>query len=122
MSRAPSGIRLSLTAAGTLLVLLAVLATLQYRWIGEISEADQARMRASARPAGHGVATHFNLSNSPALSHILVSRRGWPIKTATWARRLPKTQSAGPQSRDFRRSLRRSWWRGLEVRKMTSIG
>src|SRR5215472_17234171 len=70
MSRALSGIRFLLTAAGTLLILLAVLATLQYRWIGEISEADQERMRASARRAADGVATDFNLEISRALAHF----------------------------------------------------
>ena len=38
-----------LLAAATLLVLLAVLATLQYRWLGEVSEAERERMRASLR-------------------------------------------------------------------------
>ena len=38
-----------LLAAALLLVLLAILATLQYRWLGEVSEAERERMRASLR-------------------------------------------------------------------------
>ena len=38
-----------LLAAAILLVLLAVLATLQYRWLGEVSDAERERMRASLR-------------------------------------------------------------------------
>ena len=38
-----------LLGASAVLGLLAVLATLQYRWLGQISEADQARLRASAQ-------------------------------------------------------------------------
>lgn len=38
-----------LLAAAVLLVLLATLATLQYRWLGEVSEAERERMRASLR-------------------------------------------------------------------------
>jgi len=68
--RGLSGIRVSLAAAGLLVVLLVVLATLQYRWISEISEADQERMRASARRAADGVATDFNLEISRALAHF----------------------------------------------------
>ena len=38
-----------LLAAAVLLVLLATLATFQYRWLGEVSEAERERMRASLR-------------------------------------------------------------------------
>ena len=38
-----------LLAAAILLVLLAVLATLQYRWLGEVRDAERERMRASLR-------------------------------------------------------------------------
>jgi signal transduction histidine kinase len=38
-----------LLAAAMLLVLLALLATLQYRWLGEVSDAERERMRASLR-------------------------------------------------------------------------
>jgi signal transduction histidine kinase len=38
-----------LLAAAILLVLLAILATLQYRWLGEVSDAERDRMRASLR-------------------------------------------------------------------------
>src|SRR5262245_4452956 len=38
-----------LVVAGALVVLLATLATLQYRWLGEVSEAERERMRAALR-------------------------------------------------------------------------
>ncbi|HEY7213998.1 MAG TPA: HAMP domain-containing sensor histidine kinase, partial [Thermoanaerobaculia bacterium] len=46
--------RLPIAIAALLLVLLAVLAVLQWRWIGEVSDMEQQRMRAGlARSAGH---------------------------------------------------------------------
>jgi hypothetical protein len=62
-----SGIRLSLAAAGVLFLLLVVLATLQYRWIGEVSEAERDRLRASARRAADRVAADFDLEIARAL-------------------------------------------------------
>ena len=44
----------------TLLVLLAVLATFQYRWIGQVSEFESHRMRASLRVAGSHFADDFD--------------------------------------------------------------
>jgi signal transduction histidine kinase len=41
------GLRWQLIAAAVLLVLLGTLGTLQYRWLGEVSEAERQRMRAS---------------------------------------------------------------------------
>ena len=38
-----------LLAAAVLLVLLATLATFQYRWLGDVSQAERERMRASLR-------------------------------------------------------------------------
>src|SRR6266404_4367532 len=70
MPRTLSGIRLSLAAAGALVLLLALLATLQYRWIGEVSEAERDRMRASARQAADGVAADFNREISRALDEF----------------------------------------------------
>src|SRR5215471_17846278 len=54
-----SGVRLQLVLAAALSALLLVLATLQYRWIGEISEAERDRMRASALRAAEAVAADF---------------------------------------------------------------
>ena len=45
----PSSSGIFWLAPAVLLVLLATLATLQYRWSGELSEAEGARLRASAR-------------------------------------------------------------------------
>src|SRR5580765_2361918 len=49
-----------LLAAALLLVLLAILATLQYRWLGEVSEAERERMRASLRTRASALAQEFD--------------------------------------------------------------
>ena len=49
-----------LLAAALLLVLLAILATLQYRWLGEVSEAERERMRASLRTRASELAQEFD--------------------------------------------------------------
>ena len=49
-----------LLAAALLLVLLAILATLQYRWLGEVSEAERERMRASLRTRASEFAQEFD--------------------------------------------------------------
>ena len=49
-----------LLAAAILLVLLAVLATLQYRWLGEVSEAERERMRASLRTRASDFTQEFD--------------------------------------------------------------
>ncbi len=57
---ARSAIRNSLFAAGLLFALLAVLATLQFRWIGEVRDAERERLQASARAAADAVAIEFD--------------------------------------------------------------
>ena len=49
-----------LLAAALLLVLLAILATLQYRWLGEVSEAERERMRAGLRTRASELAQEFD--------------------------------------------------------------
>src|SRR5580765_738332 len=49
-----------LLAAALLLMLLAILATLQYRWLGEVSEAERERMRASLRTRASALAQEFD--------------------------------------------------------------
>ena len=56
----PGATRTSLAAAGALVLLVALLATLQYRWIGEIRDAERDRMRASARAAAMAVAADLD--------------------------------------------------------------
>ena len=48
-----------LTIAAALLVLLAALATMQYRWLGDVSEAERARLRASCTSTRHRVCGGF---------------------------------------------------------------
>jgi signal transduction histidine kinase len=58
-----------LLAAAILLVLLAILATLQYRWLGEVSEAERERMRASLRTR----ASEFTLEFDSELTRTYVA-------------------------------------------------
>src|SRR5262249_41945897 len=67
MKHGLSGVRLQLVLAAALASLLLVLATLQYKWIGEVSDADRERMRASAHRAAEGVAGDFGREVSRAL-------------------------------------------------------
>jgi len=57
---ARSAIRNSLFAAGLLFALLAVLASLQFRWIGEVRDAERERLRSSARASADAVANEFD--------------------------------------------------------------
>ncbi len=58
-----------------MLLLLAGLAILQYRWIGEVSQAEESRMRAGARRAADGVATDFNREIFRVLEHFSLPPR-----------------------------------------------
>jgi signal transduction histidine kinase len=61
-----------LLAAAVLLVLLAALATLQYRWLGEVSEAERERMRATLRTRATEFAQEFDgeLTRTYATFHV----------------------------------------------------
>jgi len=65
--RGLTGFRFSLALAGALLALLAVLATLQYRWIGAVSDAERDQRRASAQAAARAVAGDFDREIGHAL-------------------------------------------------------
>ncbi len=60
-----------LPAAAILLILLAALATFQYRWLGEVSEAERERMRASLRTR----ASEFTQEFDGELTRIYVAFR-----------------------------------------------
>ena len=75
MLPARSDIRLLLAATAVLLVLLAVLATLQHRWIGEVSEADRERMGRAAREAAAGVSFDFDTEIARLLHQFLFAAR-----------------------------------------------
>jgi two-component system sensor histidine kinase SenX3 len=89
---------MSLVVVGVLVVLLAVLATLQYRWIAQVSEAERTRLEASLHKATVGFCEDFDREITRAfavfdvkqpgddeqLSQSLANRlREWR-STATW--------------------------------------
>jgi signal transduction histidine kinase len=79
-------------AVGAMLVLLGTLATLQYRWAGELSEAEQTRLRASARSRADAMARDFDLelarlqqSLEPRVGPGLErDEDGWAQRFAAW--------------------------------------
>lgn len=97
MSRGLSSVRTSLAAAGILLVLLVVLATLQYRWIGEVSRAESGRLLRSARRAAQAVAQDSDREITRLL-HVFAPPRGAPAAdffTEEGRRRLADSSEPG---------------------------
>ncbi len=89
----PGATRTSLAAAGALVLLVALLATLQYRWIGEIRDAERDRMSASARAAAMAVAADLDRelvralrSFSEPLRPDLAERPVEPELVEAWSR------------------------------------
>ncbi len=89
--------RVSLAVVGLLVFLLVVLATLQYRWIAQVSEAERARLKTSLDQAAAGfcqdfdseiarVSAHFNLEqpeDEAQLPWLLADRlRSWRSEAA----------------------------------------
>jgi signal transduction histidine kinase len=71
---------LPFAVAAVLLVLLAVLATLQYQWIGELSAMERRRMEASLRASANHFADDLNLEVTRAFLylHPISPRVLWP--------------------------------------------
>jgi len=67
----------SLILVGLLLILLPVLAVLQYRWIGEVSAAERDRLESSLRVASERFAVDFN-SEFSRLANAFQFREGFP--------------------------------------------
>src|SRR5437870_6620680 len=61
-----------LVAAVVLIAVLSLLAVLQYRWLGEVSQAERDRMRASLRARATDLAEEFNgeLTRMYAALHV----------------------------------------------------
>ena len=60
MAAATQNVAVAVAGCGILLVLLTTLATLQYRWLGEVSAAERERMRASLRTRTSDFTTEFD--------------------------------------------------------------
>lgn len=61
---------IAIAAAGAMIVLLGVLATLQYRWIGEVSAAELDRLRATAVHSAEAVAADFDADIARVVHHF----------------------------------------------------
>ena len=66
----PPSSGVSWLAPAVLLVLLGTLATLQYRWAGELSEGEGARLRASARSRAEAMGLDFDRELTRAFQHL----------------------------------------------------
>ena len=76
-------------AIGTILLLLAALATLQYRWAGELSEAERARLRASARTRAESMGRDFDAEISRAFRELEMDEATVRARDfAAWSARL----------------------------------
>lgn len=70
-----SGVALTAAVAATL-ILLAVLATLQYRWAGELSEAERGRLSAGARNRAEAMSREFDREITRAFSGLAIPPEG----------------------------------------------
>src|SRR5215468_4010223 len=71
----------SLILVGLLLILLPVLAVLQYRWIGEVSAAERDRLESSLRVASDRFATDFD-EVFTRIANAFQIRDGFPSSAA----------------------------------------
>src|SRR5262245_40443633 len=94
MARAKS----SLILVGLLLILLPVLAVLQYRWIGEVSAAERDRLESSLRVSSDRFATDFDAEFSRLASSFQI-RDGLPDSAAVLADRFQLWSEANPYAR-----------------------
>jgi len=97
MWRAPRPFPLVSVAVGALCILLAVLATLQYRWAGALGEAEHARLRASARTRAEAMGREFDTAVSGAFRALEMTatevrspdRAAWAGRYDAWRRTAP---------------------------------
>lgn len=84
-------------AAGALVLLLAVLATLQYRWAGALGEAEHARLRASARTRAEAMGRELDAAVTNAFRALEMTRDevaaaerpNWTSRYDAWRRSTP---------------------------------
>lgn len=74
MNRNPRRAWLSWLVLGVLLALCGVLGVLQYRWIGEVTQAERERLRASLQASLSGLSRDFNSELTAACAALLPSR------------------------------------------------
>jgi hypothetical protein len=90
---------------GLLVVLVGVLAVLQYRWIGEISQAERQRLREDLKTAVRGVSRDFNAEITSACAKLLPTASEVEAKgrAAAYQDRYTQWQASTAHSRMFSR-------------------
>src|SRR5438046_5013682 len=84
-------------AVVTLVVLLAVLGTLQYRWVGQVGEAERARLQALARTRVEQLAQDFDREVTRAFASLpadpgMLEGDGGARYAARWERWTARTE------------------------------
>src|SRR5947199_59033 len=87
--------RSSLILVGLLLILLPVLAVLQYRWIGEVSAAERDRLESSLRVSSDRFATDFD-AELARLANAFQIRDGFPETVMPIEERYQAWSEANP--------------------------
>jgi signal transduction histidine kinase len=87
----------SLKIAVALLVLLGVLATLQYRWLGQVGDAESQRMRANLRMAVNRFVDDFDAELTRAFLYFVADPRRVPEGGVNYFRRLELWKREAPR-------------------------
>ena len=87
----------SLKIAVALLVLLGVLATLQYRWLGQVGDAESQRMRANLRMAVNRFVDEFDAELTRAFLYVVSDPRRVPEGDASYFGRLELWKREAPR-------------------------
>ncbi len=97
-----------IAAVAGLLVALVLLAALQYRWVGQVGEAERARLQASARSRAEQLAEDFDREVTRAFALLQVDEDMLGARAAGNA--TPHATSAGPRAASTRRWSPRCTW------------
>src|SRR6516162_10539882 len=94
-------VKSSLLLAGLPLILLPLLAVLQYRWIGEVSAAERDRLESSLRVASEHFASDFD-AELTRLANSFQIREGYPENAAPIVERYQTWSDTSPYPRIIR--------------------
>ncbi len=97
MKTSANGQPFSLKIAVALLVLLGVLATLQYRWLGQVGDAESQRMRANLRMAVNRFVDDFDAELTRAFLYFFSDPRHSPEREVNYFGRLELWKREAPR-------------------------
>ena len=101
MRRWPGKAALSLGLMCAVLLLLPVLAVLQYRWVGQVSQAERERMQANLLKITTRFAEDFDHEVAQELANASISfQRGYEVDPNQMAEEYQKMMAAAPEWHD----------------------